>query len=97
MTLTLRNLLSGLGTLIQYLPREVRVPDVVFRLLLLFTIFLHGFTDIDSKALRHWDQMSGLSKIEREEFNIILNPPDGSSGKFIDAWRHLHPEAQEFT
>jgi AP endonuclease-1 len=41
--------------------------------------------------------MGGLSKTEREEFDIILNPTDDGSGKFSDAWRHLHPGAQEYT
>jgi len=53
--------------------------------------------DLDSKALPYWDRMSGLSKTEREEFNNILNPTDDESRKFADIWRHLHPDAAEYT
>lgn len=41
--------------------------------------------------------MSGLSKIEREDFDAILNPTDTTSGKFVDAWRYIHTDAEEFT
>jgi len=53
--------------------------------------------DLDSKAITYWDRMSGLSKIEREEFDAILNPTDDGSRKYIDAWRYLHPDVEEFT
>ena len=53
--------------------------------------------DLDSEALAYWDRMSGLSKIEREEFDAILNPADDGPRKYVDAWRHLHPDAEEFT
>jgi AP endonuclease 1 len=55
------------------------------------------FADLDNKALPYWDRMSGLSKTEREEFNNILNPTDDESRKFVDVWRHLHPDATEYT
>jgi exonuclease III len=58
---------------------------------------LTSFADVDSKAGTYWDRMSGLSKIEREELDIILNPIDDEPGKFADAWRHLHPDSEEYT
>jgi AP endonuclease-1 len=55
------------------------------------------FADLDSKALSYWDRMSGLSKTEREEFKAILIPTDERLGRFVDAWRHLHPDDEEHT
>lgn len=57
-----------------------------------------GRTDLDARAQTYWNHMSGLSEQERTGFDRILNPDDVESyGKLVDAWRHLHPEAEQYT
>lgn len=57
----------------------------------------HPSVDLDQKAQEQWNNMSGLSETERDEFDAILNPNDNKYCKFVDAWRHLHPDADQFT
>lgn len=53
--------------------------------------------DVDQVAQGFWNKMGGLSKEERADFNEILHPTDESHSTFVDAWRHLHPMAEEYT
>jgi len=41
--------------------------------------------------------MSGLSEKERLGFSKILHPEGSEKPVFMDAWRHLHPEEEEYT
>lgn len=53
--------------------------------------------DVDDTARAYWDKMGGMSQEERTAFEEILNPSSEEHNKFLDAWRHLHPSAKEYT
>ncbi|KAF9568492.1 DNase I-like protein [Agrocybe pediades] len=53
--------------------------------------------DLDDTARKFWNEMSGLSEQERAGFRKILQPDDSKNPAFVDAWRHSHTEADEYT
>ncbi|KAF5380999.1 hypothetical protein D9615_004074 [Tricholomella constricta] len=56
-------------------------------------------TELDlSNAKRNWNKTAGYTEAETTAFKHILNPPaDSDAGRFVDVWRHLHPEDQHYT
>ncbi|KAA1468720.1 DNase I-like protein [Dentipellis sp. KUC8613] len=53
--------------------------------------------DLDKKAQTFWNNLAGLSDVERTGLSAILDAPKTDNGKLKDVWRHLHPDAEEFT
>ncbi|KAF8168209.1 Endonuclease/exonuclease/phosphatase [Crassisporium funariophilum] len=53
--------------------------------------------DIDSTAQRFWNLMSGLSEEEREQFTDIIQRKDLEKPQFVDVWRKLHPNEEDYT
>lgn len=47
----------------------------------------------------NWNKTAGYTKDETEAFEHILNPPESEQGaaKFVDVWRHMHPDDQHYT
>ncbi|KAL1741316.1 Endonuclease/exonuclease/phosphatase [Schizophyllum fasciatum] len=48
----------------------------------------------------NWNKTPGYTEAETTAFKNILNPPDDApegAGKFVDVWRHLHPNDQHYT
>lgn len=41
--------------------------------------------------------MGGLSEAERSDLEDVLKGTDENHPQFVDAWRHIHPEAEEYT
>ncbi|TFK77190.1 DNase I-like protein [Pluteus cervinus] len=52
--------------------------------------------DIDQTAEAYWDRMGGMSKQERVDMAELMKEDDAFEG-FVDVWRNLHPEAEEYT
>ncbi|KAL4077119.1 Endonuclease/exonuclease/phosphatase [Scleroderma yunnanense] len=47
----------------------------------------------------NWNKTPGYTKNETEAFERILNPAESEqgAGKFVDVWRHMHPDDQHYT
>ncbi|KAH8116824.1 Endonuclease/exonuclease/phosphatase [Phellopilus nigrolimitatus] len=58
-----------------------------------------------TNAKRNWNKTPGYTESETKAFARILNPStteeasdaDKSANRFIDVWRHLHPDDQHYT
>ena len=55
-------------------------------------------TSIDlSNPKTNWNKSAGYTEAETTAFANILNPPKDDAGKFVDAWRKLHPDDHHYT
>jgi len=51
-----------------------------------------------SNAKKNWNKEPGYTEAETTSFKSILDPPKGiDAGKFVDVWRHLHPNDKHYT
>jgi len=56
-------------------------------------------TELDLKnAKKNWNKTAGYTEVETTAFkNILELPDDPDANKFVDVWRKMHPEDQQYT
>ena len=54
-------------------------------------------TDL-TNAKKNWNKTAGYTEVETTAFkNILELPDDPDANKFVDVWRNMHPEDQQYT
>ena len=51
-----------------------------------------------TNAKKNWNKSAGYTEVETTAFkNILELPDDPDANKFVDVWRSMHPEDQQYT
>ena len=51
-----------------------------------------------TNAKKNWNKSAGYTEVETTAFkNILELPDDPDANKFVDVWRNMHPEDQQYT
>ena len=51
-----------------------------------------------TNAKKNWNKTAGFTEVETTAFkNILELPDDPDANKFVDVWRSMHPENQQYT
>ena len=63
----------------------------------LWVLSLTSHADL-TNAKKNWNKTAGYTEVETTAFkNILELPDDPNANRFVDVWRNMHPEDQQYT